>query len=60
MLIGYHAVRPFAKQPLDEPQAAGRAYEGGAAILTGNVETPEGEVLTQREDDGASPPDQAG
>jgi len=57
VLIGYHAVRPFAK-PLGEPQAAGRAYEGGAMISTGNVETPEGEVLTQREDDGTSPPDQ--
>lgn len=30
----------------------------GAAILTGNVETPEGEILTQREDDGPAPPDQ--
>ena len=27
-------------------------------ISTGNVETPEGEVLTQREDDGTIPPDQ--
>jgi uracil-xanthine permease len=52
VLIGYHAVRPFARRPLDEPQAAGRAYEGGSMITTGNVETPEGEILTQREDDG--------
>jgi xanthine/uracil permease len=58
VLIGYHAVRPFVRQPLDEPQTAGRAYEGGAMISTGNVETPEGEVLTQREDDGPSPPGQ--
>ncbi len=34
----------------DEPVAAGRAYEGGAAISTGNIETPEGEVSPFRED----------
>lgn len=28
----------------EEPQAAGRAYEGGTMIAAGNVETPEGEI----------------
>src|SRR5205823_4337843 len=41
VLIGYHAVRPFAPAHLrEEPQAAGRAYEGGTAFSVGNVETP--------------------
>jgi xanthine/uracil permease len=56
VLIGYHAVRPFAQRLQPEPQAGGRAYEGGAAILTGNVETPEGEILTQRDDQDPAPP----
>jgi xanthine/uracil permease len=55
VLIGYHAVRPFARPLRDEQQADGRAYEGGAAIVTGNVETPHGEVLTQREDEDPPP-----
>ncbi len=28
---------------LDEPAAAGRAYEGGAMISTGSIETPAGQ-----------------
>jgi uracil-xanthine permease len=52
VLIGYHAVRPFAPAHLrEEPQAAGRAYEGGTAFSVGNVETPEGEVSPYRTDD---------
>ena len=52
VLIGYHAVRPFAPAHLrEEPQAAGRAYEGGTAWSVGNVETPEGEVSPYSADD---------
>ena len=52
VLIGYHGVRWFAPAHLrEEPQAAGRAYEGGTAISLGNVETPEGEVFPYKTDD---------
>jgi uracil-xanthine permease len=52
VLIGYHAVRPFAPAHLrEEPQAAGRAYEGGTGWSLGNVETPEGEVSPYKTDD---------
>jgi hypothetical protein len=51
VLSGYHAVRPFARRPSGEPQAGGRAYEDGAAILTGNIDTPEGEILTHQDDE---------
>ena len=45
VLIGYHFVHWLAPAHLrEEPQAAGRAYEGGAMFSTGKVETPEGEV----------------
>jgi uracil-xanthine permease len=45
VLVGYHVVRWLAPAHLrEEPQAAGRAYEGGAMISAGNVETPEGDV----------------
>jgi uracil-xanthine permease len=56
VLIGYHAVRPFAQRLHEEPQAGDRAYEGGAAILTGNVDSPEGEILTQRDGEDPAPP----
>jgi uracil-xanthine permease len=56
VLIGYHAVRPFVRHPLDEPQAGGRAYEGGAMIVTGNVQSPDGTVHAPERDPGASPP----
>jgi xanthine/uracil permease len=43
-IIAYHLMRLLAPAHLrEEPQARGRAYEGGAMISTGNVETPEGE-----------------
>jgi len=52
VLIGYHAVRPFAPAHLrEEPQAAGRAYEGGTGWSLGNVETPAGEVSPYKTDD---------
>ena len=52
VLIGYHGVRWFAPAHLrEEPQVAGRAYEGGTAISLGNVETPEGEVFPYKTDD---------
>ena len=45
VLVAYHLVRWLAPAHLrEEPQVQGRAYEGGAMISTGNVETPEGEV----------------
>ncbi|MHB1875848.1 MAG: uracil-xanthine permease family protein, partial [Streptosporangiaceae bacterium] len=51
VIIGYHGVRIFRRQPmLDEPAAAGRAYEGGTMISAGNIETPEGEVSPFREE----------
>lgn len=53
VIIGYHGVRLLGRdRVLDEPLAAGRAYEGGAAIATGNVETPEGEVAPFRVGEG--------
>jgi xanthine/uracil permease len=60
LLIGYHGVRPFVRRPLDEYQAGGRAYEGGAMISTGNVETPEGEVFPFVEEPGRPPADEGG
>ncbi|HEY7046550.1 MAG TPA: solute carrier family 23 protein [Jatrophihabitantaceae bacterium] len=51
-LVGYHGVRWLAPPHMrEEPQVAGRAYEGGAMIAAGNVETPEGEVSPYRVDD---------
>ncbi|MGH8961791.1 MAG: uracil-xanthine permease family protein [Jatrophihabitantaceae bacterium] len=49
-LVLYHFVRWLAPAHLREPQGPGRAYEGGAMISTGNVETPEGEVSPFRDD----------
>ena len=50
VIIGFHGVRIFRREGMkDEPVAAGRAYEGGAAISTGNIETPEGEVSPFRD-----------
>ena len=44
VLIGYHLMRWLAPAHLrQEPQVEGRAYEGGAMLSTGSVETPEGE-----------------
>jgi xanthine/uracil permease len=44
-IVFYHFVRWLAPQHLRiEPQGAGRGYEGGAMLSTGNVETPEGEL----------------
>ena len=52
VLVGYHGVRPFLPPHLwEEPQAAGRAYQGGTMMSTGNVETPEGELSPFRVDD---------
>ncbi|MGI8881606.1 MAG: uracil-xanthine permease family protein [Jatrophihabitans sp.] len=52
VLLGYHAVRPFLPSHLrEEPQATGRAYEGGAMLSTGNVETPAGEQSPFRVDE---------
>jgi hypothetical protein len=51
-LVGSHGVRPFLPPHLRaEPQAGGRAYEGGTMLSTGNVETPEGELSPFRVDD---------
>jgi uracil-xanthine permease len=52
VLIGYHGVRLLHRAPSEEPQVEGRAYEGGAMISTGNVETPGGEVSPFRVDEG--------
>src|SRR5581483_3891380 len=44
VLVAYHLVRFLAPAHLrEEPQATGRAYEGGTMISAGNVETPQGE-----------------
>jgi uracil-xanthine permease len=52
-LVGYHVVRWLAPPHLrEEPQTAGRAYEGGAMISTGKVETPEGEISPFHVDEG--------
>src|SRR6266702_3953419 len=60
VIIGYHGVRVFRREGmLEEPAAAGRAYEGGAMVSAGNVETGEGEVSPFREDVGSADPDQA-
>jgi hypothetical protein len=48
----YHLVHWLAPEHLRiEPQADGRAYEGGTMFSTGDVETPEGRVSPFREDD---------
>jgi xanthine/uracil permease len=53
VLIGYHFVRWLAPAHMrEEPQEAGRAYEGGAMISAGNVETPAGEVSPFRQEAG--------
>jgi uracil-xanthine permease len=58
VIIGYHGVKIFRREGMkDEPVAAGRAYEGGAAISVGNVETPEGEVSPFREESSEAGPD---
>jgi xanthine/uracil permease len=56
VLIGYHLMRWLAPAHLREPQGEGRAYEGGATISTGNVETPEGEVSPFRGEFGDDSP----
>jgi len=57
VIIGYHGVKVFRREGMkEEPVAAGRAYEGGTMISTGNIETPEGEVSPFREEaDGSNP-----
>jgi uracil-xanthine permease len=51
-IVFYHFVRWFAPRHLRvEPQGRGRAYEGGAMISTGKVDTPEGTVSPFTEDD---------
>src|SRR5581483_7995630 len=53
VLVAYHLVRWLAPAHLrEERQAEGRAYEGGAMISTGNVETPQGEVSPFRDEFG--------
>jgi uracil-xanthine permease len=56
VLVGYHFVRWLAPTHLKEQLAAGRAYEGGAMISTGNVETPAGEVSPFRSEPEDNPP----
>jgi xanthine/uracil permease len=52
-LVGYHVVRWLAPAHLrEEPQVRGRAYEGGAMISAGNIETPEGEISPFHVDEG--------
>ena len=56
VLIGYHTVRWLAPAHLrEEPLGEGRAYEGGAMISTGNVETPEGIASPFHQDDDQPP-----
>jgi len=50
-LAAYHGVHWLAPPHMrEEPQVPGRAYEGGAMLSTGTVETPEGEVSPYRVD----------
>ena len=50
-LVAYHGVHWLAPPHMrEEPQVRGRAYEGGAMLSTGAVETPEGEVSPYRVD----------
>lgn len=54
VLVYYHVVHWRAPAHLrPEPQATGRAYEGGSMVATGRVETPAGSVspFREREDD---------
>jgi hypothetical protein len=51
VIIGYHAVRPFARRLPDEPQPGGGADESGAMIVTGNAEIPNAEGLAYRADE---------
>jgi uracil-xanthine permease len=43
VIVYYHLVRAFGANIYTEPQAGGRAYEGGTMFATGNVETSTGE-----------------
>jgi uracil-xanthine permease len=54
VIVAYHAMHWLAPAHMkEEPQVSGRAYEGGAMISTGSVETPEGEVSPFRGEFGA-------
>lgn len=56
VLISYHFVRWLAPAHMrEEPQVTGRAYEGGAMISTGSIETPAGEVSPFDERSGDDP-----
>ncbi len=55
-IVAYHAVHWLAPPHLrEEPQVAGRAYEGGTMIAAGNIETPAGDVSPYRMEGDASP-----
>jgi hypothetical protein len=59
VIIGYHGVKVFRREGMkEEPTAAGRAYEGGAMISAGNIETPQGEVSPFRVEAGEAGPDE--
>ncbi len=50
LILGYHLMRALAPASLKEPLSAGRAYEGGTMISTGNVDTPSGEQSPFRDE----------
>jgi uracil-xanthine permease len=45
VIIAYHAVRPFARRPADQPQPDGGADEGRTMTVTSHSETPDADVL---------------
>jgi hypothetical protein len=48
VIIGYHAVRPFAQRSRDQSQGAGSAYADAAGIPAGRPATPQGEAPASR------------
>jgi uracil-xanthine permease len=48
VIIGYHAVRPFAQRWQDQPGDGGNAYASTADTPAGTLKTPQGEVPATR------------
>ena len=60
MITSYHGVSVFRREGMkEEPTVAGRANEGGAMILSGNTEKPQGEVPPFGKEAGEAGPDHA-
>jgi uracil-xanthine permease len=59
-IVMYHVARALAPVEMREPLGGGAAYEGGAAISTGNIVTPSGEEESPWEEEPADGRDRPG